>query len=171
MAEYGSMFLVSALGSILFLGGWNGPVPIAEWIFGQHASGLSGFAFVVANLLGLVVFMSKAVLCVTVMMWIRWTFPRLRIDQVITTCWKYCTPIAAVMFVGVISWQLLGLPSGADLLPHHQQGVRRLPGAVREGAFGQTELLLERESEDEKSAMREAGSRGPRHSVSDRGES
>ena len=75
------------------------------------------------------------------------------------------------MFVGVISWQLLGLPSGADLLPHHQQGVRRLPGAVREGAFGQTELLLERESEDEKSAMREAGSRGPRHSVSDRGES
>ena len=169
MAEYGSMFLVSALGSILFLGGWNGPVPIAEWIFGQHASGLSGFAFVVANLLGLVVFMSKAVLCVTVMMWIRWTFPRLRIDQVITTCWKYCTPIAAVMFVGVISWQLLGLPSGADLLPHHKQGVRRLPSAVREGAFRQAEPLRQRESEDAKSAMREAGSRGPQHSAGDRG--
>ena len=135
MAEYGSMFLVSALGSILFLGGWNGPVPIAEWIFGQHASGLSGFAFVVANLLGLVVFMSKAVLCVTVMMWIRWTFPRLRIDQVITTCWKYCTPIAAVMFVGVISWQLMGLPNGGDVLPHHEQGLRRLPGSLRERPF------------------------------------
>jgi NADH-quinone oxidoreductase subunit H len=42
---------------------------------------------------------------VTVMMWVRWTLPRLRIDQVITTCLKYCVPIAAVMFVGATLWQ------------------------------------------------------------------
>ncbi len=141
MAEYGSMFLVSALGSILFLGGWNGPFPLAQWIFGQHASELTGFSFVIANLLGLIVFMSKAVGGVTVMIWIRWTFPRLRIDQVITTCWKYCTPIAAVMFLGVMSWQLFGLPSGGDLVPYHHQGIRRLPSAVREGAFGRVDVL------------------------------
>ena len=141
MAEYGSMFLVSALGSILFLGGWNGPFPLAQWIFGQHASELTGFSFVIANLLGLIVFMSKAVGGVTVMIWIRWTFPRLRIDQVITTCWKYCTPIAAVMFLGVMSWQLFGLPSGGDLVPYHHHGVRRLPSAVREGAFGRVDVL------------------------------
>jgi NADH-quinone oxidoreductase subunit H len=39
------------------------------------------------------------------MMWVRWTLPRLRIDQVITTCLKYCTPIAAVMFLGAALWQ------------------------------------------------------------------
>jgi NADH-quinone oxidoreductase subunit H len=42
---------------------------------------------------------------VAVMMWVRWTLPRLRIDQVIITCLKYCTPIAAVMFVGAAFWQ------------------------------------------------------------------
>jgi NADH-quinone oxidoreductase subunit H len=48
----------------------------------------------------------KGVVGVAVMIWIRWTFPRLRIDQVITTCLKYCTPIAAVMFLGVAFWQV-----------------------------------------------------------------
>ena len=43
---------------------------------------------------------------VTVMMWVRWTLPRLRIDQVITTCLKYCVPIAAVCFLGATLWQL-----------------------------------------------------------------
>ena len=40
------------------------------------------------------------------MMWIRWTLPRLRIDQVITMCWKYCVPIAAFCFLGLMAWQL-----------------------------------------------------------------
>lgn len=128
MAEYGSMTLVSALGVILFLGAWNGPIPVAEFIFQNHALNLSGWAFFFANLLGLVNFLIKAVLLVTIMMWARWTLPRLRIDQVITTCWKYCTPIAGVMFAGVITWQALGLPSGGDLLP--RGGLR--PGQVRE---------------------------------------
>jgi len=42
---------------------------------------------------------------VTVMMWVRWTLPRLRIDQVITTCLKYCVPIAALAFLGATLWQ------------------------------------------------------------------
>ena len=42
----------------------------------------------------------KGTIGVCVMMWIRWTLPRLRIDQVMSTCLKYCTPIAAVMFLG-----------------------------------------------------------------------
>ena len=47
----------------------------------------------------------KGVVGVTVMMWVRWTLPRLRIDQVITTCLKYCVPIAAVAFLGATLWQ------------------------------------------------------------------
>ena len=60
------------------------------------------------------------------MMWIRWTLPRLRIDQVMTTCLKYCTPIAAAMFAGAMVWQVL-LPGG--LLP----GVGRPGGEISEG--------------------------------------
>jgi hypothetical protein len=42
---------------------------------------------------------------VIVMIWVRWTLPRLRIDQVITTCLKYCVPIAAIAFLGATLWQ------------------------------------------------------------------
>jgi NADH-quinone oxidoreductase subunit H len=49
-------------------------------------------------------------------MWVRWTLPRLRIDQVMTTCLKYCTPIAAVMFVGATLWTF-AFPNGLILAP------------------------------------------------------
>jgi NADH-quinone oxidoreductase subunit H len=116
MAEYGSMFVVSALGAILFFGGWNGPVPIFHligWAYPQEATefALTGY---LANLAGCLNLIFKGVVGVTVMMWVRWTLPRLRIDQVITMCWKYCVPLAAICFVGVLGWDYLGLPSPND---------------------------------------------------------
>jgi NADH-quinone oxidoreductase subunit H len=51
------------------------------------------------------------------MMWVRWTLPRLRIDQVMKTCLKYCTPIAAVMFLGAVIWKY-ELPGGLWLAPN-----------------------------------------------------
>lgn len=130
MAEYGSMFLVSGLGAILFLGGWNGPIPLFDWLGWSYAQDetawrLSGY---LANLAGCINFMLKASLGVTAMMWVRWTLPRLRIDQVMTTCLKYCTPLAAAGFLGAVCWQLFGLPTTGDLLPVTSQGF----GAVRE---------------------------------------
>ena len=110
MAEYGSMFIVSGLAAILFFGGWNGPIPIA------HLLGLTGpdvhpVLHWFGNLLGMFNLVAKGVLGVTFMIWVRWTLPRLRIDQVMTTCLKYCTPIAAVMFLGAAIWTYL-LPGG-----------------------------------------------------------
>jgi NADH-quinone oxidoreductase subunit H len=103
MAEYGSMLGVSLLASILFLGGWHGPLPVAEWAGLTFENGFwYGFA---ANVLGTANVLFKGFIGVTVMMWIRWTLPRLRIDQVITTCLKYCVPIAAVAFLGATLWQ------------------------------------------------------------------
>jgi NADH-quinone oxidoreductase subunit H len=103
MAEYGSMLAVSLLASILFLGGWHGPIPVSgllDWTF-DH-----GFWWGIAgNVLGTLNLLVKGVAGVTVMMWVRWTLPRLRIDQVITTCLKYCVPIAAVCFLGATLWQ------------------------------------------------------------------
>ena len=101
MAEYGSMFIVSGLAAILFFGGWNGPIPLLA----GFADSPSWAVQYLANLVGCVNFILKSSLAVTVMIWIRWTLPRLRIDQVIATCWKYCVPIAAVCFLGVLGWQ------------------------------------------------------------------
>lgn len=117
------MFLVSVLAAVLFLGGWNGPVPVASLL--GWSDGTAVTAPYAVRLLGCANLMGKATLGVLVMMWIRWTLPRLRIDQVMTTCLKYCTPIAALMFAGVMLWQLF-LPGG--LLP----GGRPHAAAVRE---------------------------------------
>lgn len=103
MAEYGSMLLVSLLASILFLGGWNGPLPLAEWLSLTFEHGF--WWGIAGNVLGAANLIFKGVVGVSVMMWVRWTLPRLRIDQVITTCLKYCVPIAAVSFVGATLWQ------------------------------------------------------------------
>jgi NADH-quinone oxidoreductase subunit H len=128
MAEYGSMLAVSLLASILFLGGWNGPIPIAS-VFGLTFD--NGFWYGIAgNLLGTLNMLLKGLVGVTVMMWVRWTLPRLRIDQVITTCLKYCVPIAAVAFLGATLWQyqwpggvFFGVPESAyearELLPQY----------------------------------------------------
>ena len=60
----------------------------------------------IAQVAGVLNFILKAVVGVTVMMWVRWTLPRLRIDQVMTTCLKYCVPLAAICFVGAMLWKL-----------------------------------------------------------------
>jgi len=103
MAEYGSMLAVSLLASILFLGGWHGPIPLADWLGLTFVNGPVAGYF--GNVLGCVNIITKGVIGVTLMMWVRWTLPRLRIDQVITTCLKYCVPIAAVCFLGATWWQ------------------------------------------------------------------
>jgi NADH-quinone oxidoreductase subunit H len=109
---------------VLFLGGWNGPVPVARLL--GFSEGTGDTAAYAVRLLGIANLIGKATLGVLLMMWIRWTLPRLRIDQVMTTCLKYCTPIAAAMFAGAMLWQLF-LPGG--LLP----GWGRPAGEVREG--------------------------------------
>ena len=102
MAEYGSMFSVSILASILFLGGWHGPLPISSWLGLTAENG--NLAWYGGQVLGVLNVLLKGVIGVSVMMWIRWTLPRLRIDQVMATCLKYCTPIAAAMFLGATWW-------------------------------------------------------------------
>lgn len=139
MAEYGSMFLVSALAAILFLGGWNGPVPVSELLgLSDGVSATDPFALRIVGCMNLFL---KATAGVLLMMWIRWTLPRLRIDQVMTTCLKYCTPIAAAMFLGVMLWQLF-LPGGLVA------GSFRAAAGVREGWLEQS---YRKESADQES--------------------
>jgi NADH-quinone oxidoreductase subunit H len=169
MAEYASMFLVSGLAAILFFGGWNGPIPIFDWIGwsyveGETAGRLTGY---LANIGGCVNFIFKAVVGVGVMMWARWTLPRLRIDQVMTTCLKYCVPLSAVFFLGAVFWQLFGLWSPNDMLPVTEAGragvreawVYQESSAVRE-AVAEPEVLRTEQADDLDAASSSRLSRG-----------
>jgi NADH-quinone oxidoreductase subunit H len=101
MAEYGSMFAVSGIAVILFLGGWHtGLVP-----FELAPANRVGW-WIVGNVGNVIVFVLKGWVLVFVMMWVRWTLPRLRIDQVMMTCLKYLLPISCALLLGVSLWQL-----------------------------------------------------------------
>ncbi len=125
MAEYGSMFLVSGLAAILFFGGWNGPIPIFAGLADGPTDSWTLVGFL-ANLAGAANFILKGVVGVTVMMWARWTLPRLRIDQVMATCLKYCVPLSAFFFLGAMLWAVLNLPTGHDLFGQPMGEVREV---------------------------------------------
>lgn len=96
MAEYGDIFVVSALATTLFLGGWH--VPIIEPYI--------NIPFL-RNLLQASVFVGKVFVLVLIMMWVRWTYPRLRIDQLMALNWKRLIPAALIMIFGIAGWNLL----------------------------------------------------------------
>ena len=106
MAEYGSMFAVSGIAASLFLGGWNTGL---LWFDPAEklAASLGTWGAVLGNLINVPVFILKGWGGVFVMMWIRWTLPRLRIDQVMMVCLKYLLPISCVLLIGIGIWQLV----------------------------------------------------------------
>lgn len=114
MAEYASMFAVSAIATLLFLGGWQTGLPFIDGVIDElRGWGQGGIVdgFVVgnymANLIQAVIFTVKSCSLVFVQMWVRWTLPRLRIDQVMTTCLKYLVPISCALFLGATLWPLV----------------------------------------------------------------
>jgi NADH-quinone oxidoreductase subunit H len=102
MAEYASMFLVSGIATLLFLGGWH--TGLLPGRFGPDLSDVLGP--IAGNVISVAVFIVKCWLLVFVMMWVRWTLPRLRIDQVMETCLKYLLPISCGLLLGVSFWQV-----------------------------------------------------------------
>lgn len=114
LAEYASMFAVSAIAVLLFLGGWETGLVLPESVVALLRGwapdlpipgfGLGGY---IANLFAAHVLVIKASLLVTLQIWVRWTLPRLRIDQVMTTCLKYLVPISCFLFLGAVFWPLI----------------------------------------------------------------
>ena len=93
LAEFINMFIIACIGTVVFLGGWLSPFGLTESI----------------PWLGAFWFLLKAFFLVFLMMWFRWTFPRLRIDQLLTLEWKYLLPLNLMNLVlmAFVVWQNL----------------------------------------------------------------
>jgi NADH-quinone oxidoreductase subunit H len=99
LAEYVNVFIVCAIGATLFFGGW---MPL-------HVSGWQGFNHVMDYIPSSLWFFGKTFLLIFVIMWFRWTFPRLRIDQLLNLEWKYLLPISMfnlllMTLVAIMGW-------------------------------------------------------------------
>jgi NADH-quinone oxidoreductase subunit H len=90
LAEFINMFIIAAIGATVFFGGWLSPFGITESI----------------PLLGVFWFLAKTLVLVFLMMWFRWTFPRLRVDQLLTLEWKYLLPLNLlnIVLMALIVW-------------------------------------------------------------------
>ncbi len=93
LAEFINMFIIAAIATTIFFGAWLSPFGITESI----------------PWLGVFWFLGKTLVIVFLMMWFRWTFPRLRVDQLLTLEWKYLLPINLVNIVimAFVVWQNL----------------------------------------------------------------
>ena len=99
LAEYVNIFIVCALGATLFLGGWM-PLHIGNW---------EGFNRIMDYIPSSLWFIGKTFFLIFVIMWFRWTFPRLRIDQLLNLEWKYLLPISMfnlllATFIAIQGW-------------------------------------------------------------------
>lgn len=99
LAEFANVYVISAVAVTLFLGGWHTPFHLPTRVWGLLPSAV--------NIAGLVTFLIKAFILVFVVMWLRWTLPRLRVDQLMAVSWKYLVPIAFFNLVGTAVWMLL----------------------------------------------------------------
>lgn len=99
LAEYLNLFIVSGVAATVFLGGW---MPF-------HISGLDGFNAIMDYIPGFVWFFAKAFFVVFLLMWIKWTFPRLRIDQILRLEWKFLVPISLLNLFLMVLIVVFGL--------------------------------------------------------------
>lgn len=99
LAEYLNLFIVAGVAATVFLGGW---MPF-------HVSGLDGFNSIMDFIPGFVWFFAKAFFVVFLLMWIKWTFPRLRIDQILKLEWKFLVPISMFNLLLMVLIVVFGL--------------------------------------------------------------
>ncbi len=108
MAEFGNIWVMGALATTLFLGGWQVP--------GMSAAAIDALRGTPAwwgwQLVSMAVFGVKTLVLGNVVIWLRWTLPRIRVDQMMTLSWKYLVPIGFGCLLFTLFWQL-----GVSLAP------------------------------------------------------
>ena len=122
LAEYANMFLVGLIAAIVFWGGWASPLPnfmalapgeaagmtfgelFTHFQFGHLTTGTSATAMAIWGAFWII---AKAFFSIFLMMWVRWTLPRVRVDQLLKVSWKVLTPLAFLLFAISAIWKLL----------------------------------------------------------------
>jgi NADH-quinone oxidoreductase subunit H len=99
LAEWANIYVIAAIATLTFLGGWNVPSFVPESV---------------RTLIQLLFFLGKAFAGVFVIIWIRWTLPRVRVDQMMELCWKYLVPLSFVGVMGTAVWEVF-LPNDSPL--------------------------------------------------------
>ena len=98
LAEYINIFIVCSVGATLFLGGWM-PLHIGNW---------EGFNHIMDYIPSSIWFFGKVFFLIFLIMWFRWTFPRLRIDQLLNLEWKYLLPISLLNLLLITLMAIMG---------------------------------------------------------------
>src|SRR5436309_12923440 len=98
MAEWRHLYVIGAIVATLFLGGWQIP-----WALAEHPVPRVALQFGT--------FFLKSYFWVFVAVWLRWTLPRIRVDQMMIMCWKYLVPVAFVNLLGTAVWMVV-FPGG-----------------------------------------------------------
>ena len=108
-AEYGAMFVVGGIQAALFLGGWHDPFGLLGYLYWyfEKPENYTVSALLVLNCIGAGIFVAKALAIIFIQMWLRWTLPRPRIDQVLYACVKVLLPLACTLLLGAAIWQWL----------------------------------------------------------------
>lgn len=137
LAEYINTFLIGAVTALLFLGGWS-------WPFGDlHPA------------LGTGLFLGKTYLVVTFMFWVRGTYPRLRIDQLMSFGWKVLIPLSFInilitgfqLFYGWPAWTLTAMSLGVLAVPAYLQiRIQRQPAMAKARQYAERAILHRKKS-------------------------
>jgi len=114
LVEWGNLWVMASLATTLFLGGWQVPFVGPETyaaarttLFTLGGVAVPGLGWWGLQLLSMAVFVGKTLGLVNLIIWVRWTLPRVRVDQMMALCWKYLVPFAFACFVGTLFWQIL----------------------------------------------------------------
>jgi len=104
LSEYSLMLMISLLGIFLFLGAWYSPLPnIGCFKFAEWTNGMPNT--IMGNLWAFFWFFSKLMVVIFVQLWVRWSLPRLRIDQLMQLCWHYLIPFSLLILLTTLWWQ------------------------------------------------------------------
>jgi len=143
-AEWGGLWVSSALLTTLFLGGWQVPGVSIDTLTRWEAAHAVPWWF---YLMSAAVFLVKVLALVNVIVWIRWTFPRIRVDQMMTLCWKYLVPIGMGLVLlealtEVLSFQIFGEAAKGQAKPGSARDMLHLAFFLIAGVLPLTAFLM-----------------------------
>ncbi len=105
-AEWANVFVMSGIASALFLGGWQ--IPGVSPSQQEAHFGL--------QILGTLLFLAKSWVLIFIVIWVKWTLPRVRIDQMMNLCWKWFVPLSFAAFLLTAGWMVLGVGATVQLV-------------------------------------------------------